>query len=85
MSWSAYYTLDEIYDWFDELAATYPDKITVVEGGSSYEGRKIKGAILATNPVRHVIQFERLKCQIYNNTTVSEQPRRVYRERNACS
>lgn len=52
MSWSAYYTIEEIYAWFDELAVQYPDKITVVEGGSSYEGRKIKGAILATNPVR---------------------------------
>lgn len=51
MSWSAYYTLDEIYNWFDLLAATYPDKITIVEGGSSYEGRKIKGVILGTNPV----------------------------------
>lgn len=52
MDWSAYHTLEEIYEWFDLLAATYPDKITVVEGGSSYEGRKIKGAVLATNPVR---------------------------------
>lgn len=51
MSWSAYYTIEEIYAWFDELAVTYSDRITVVEGGSSYEGRKIKGAILATNPV----------------------------------
>lgn len=51
MSWTAYYTLEEIYEWLDELAATYPDKITVVEGGSSYEGRKIKGVVLSTNAV----------------------------------
>lgn len=51
VSWTAYYTLEEIYEWLDELAATYPDKITVVEGGSSYEGRKIKGVVLSTNAV----------------------------------
>lgn len=51
MSWAAYYRLDEIYSWFDDLAAAYPDKVTLVEGGSSYEGRKIRGLIYATNPV----------------------------------
>lgn len=51
MSWSAYYQLDEIYAWFDELAATYPDLVTIVEGGSSTEGRKIKGLILSHNAV----------------------------------
>ena len=57
MSWSAYYDLDEIYAWMDELKAAYPDKISIVDGGESYEGRKIKGAILATNAVSSVDVF----------------------------
>lgn len=51
MDWTAYHTLDEIYSWFDVLAAAYPDTVTVVEGGQSYEGRKIKGLILAKKEV----------------------------------
>lgn len=32
-----------MYDWLDELAAQHPDKVKVVVGGKSYEGRPIKG------------------------------------------
>ncbi|XP_071446225.1 zinc carboxypeptidase-like [Hetaerina americana] len=37
-----------IYDWLDMLAAKYPDKITTVIGGQSYENRQIKGVKYST-------------------------------------
>nr|AAT36730.1 carboxypeptidase A [Aedes aegypti] len=41
--WNAYYTLEEIYAWMDELVARYPSVLTAVVGGKSYEGRDIRG------------------------------------------
>ncbi|XP_046994559.1 zinc carboxypeptidase-like [Schistocerca americana] len=41
--WDDYYTVDEIYAWLDSLAASYPSVVTTVVGGSSYEGREIRG------------------------------------------
>lgn len=43
MTWDAYYTNDQINDWIDDLSATYPDIVTTVTIGSSYEGRPIRG------------------------------------------
>ncbi|XP_012279419.1 zinc carboxypeptidase-like [Orussus abietinus] len=43
LGWTSYHTLGEIYDWLEFLGKTYPDKVTVVKGGSTYEGREIKG------------------------------------------
>lgn len=51
--WTQYHTLEEIYDWLDSLAAAYPGIVEVVVGGSSYEGREIKGvkiSFAANNP-----------------------------------
>ncbi|GLG98822.1 Zinc carboxypeptidase A 1 [Gryllus bimaculatus] len=42
-SWSDYHRLDEIYAWLDALEEQYPDIVTVIVGGSTYEGRQIKG------------------------------------------
>ncbi|XP_055527853.1 uncharacterized protein LOC129720401 [Wyeomyia smithii] len=41
--WNAYYTLEEIYAWMDGLVAQYPTVLTAIVGGSSYEGREIRG------------------------------------------
>ncbi|XP_049878181.1 zinc carboxypeptidase-like [Pectinophora gossypiella] len=41
--WTAYQTQDEIIEWFHHLAQTYPDVVSVVIGGRSYEGRNITG------------------------------------------
>lgn len=41
--WTSYHTLEEIHDWLDSLAKTYPDKVKVIVAGTSYEGREIKG------------------------------------------
>ncbi|XP_058805442.1 zinc carboxypeptidase-like isoform X2 [Phymastichus coffea] len=45
--WNRYHTLDEIYEWLDSMAAQYPDKVQVVVGGKSYQGRQIKGVKLS--------------------------------------
>jgi len=42
-NWTDYYTLEEIYDWLDSLVATYPDVVTPLSLGRSYEGREIRG------------------------------------------
>lgn len=38
MQWDAYYELEEIYAWIDDLAKTYPDIVTTEVAGTSYEG-----------------------------------------------
>jgi len=48
MDWESYHTYDEINDWLDELAATYPDIATVTDVGTSYEGRTMKLLKLST-------------------------------------
>lgn len=39
----SYHNLEEIYDNMDYLAKQYPNKVKVVVGGTTYEGRQIKG------------------------------------------
>ena len=41
--WTSYYTLEEMYEWLDVLGSTYPDKVTLFDLGTSYEGRTIRG------------------------------------------
>lgn len=43
MTWDSYYTNDQINDWLDDLATTYPDVVTPLTIGTSFEGRPIKG------------------------------------------
>jgi len=40
---TSYHTLEEIYKNLDDLATQYPDKVQIIVGGKSYEGRQIKG------------------------------------------
>ncbi|XP_067211704.1 zinc carboxypeptidase [Linepithema humile] len=50
---TSYHTLDVIYKRLDELAAEHPNKVQVVVGGKTYEGRQIKGvkvSFKANNP-----------------------------------
>jgi len=37
-----YHSLKEIYDWVDTLVATYPDRVSTVSIGSSFEKREMK-------------------------------------------
>ncbi|GLG98821.1 Zinc carboxypeptidase A 1 [Gryllus bimaculatus] len=41
--WNAYYRLNDIYNWLDSLEAQYPGVVSVVVGGTTYEGREIRG------------------------------------------
>jgi carboxypeptidase A len=41
--WTQYHSLAEINKWIGSMAEAYPDIATVEIGGSSYEGREIKG------------------------------------------
>lgn len=41
--WKRYHDLDETYSWLESLAKRFPDQVTLVEAGQSYEGRKIMG------------------------------------------
>lgn len=45
--WTSYHTLEEIYGYLEKMAATYPDKVNVIVGGKTYEGRQIKGVKLS--------------------------------------
>ncbi|XP_058821066.1 zinc carboxypeptidase-like [Topomyia yanbarensis] len=45
--WEDYYTLDEMYAWFDELVQQYGDILTIEPYGTSYEGREMKAIILS--------------------------------------
>ena len=40
--WTSYHSLEEIYAWIDEIAAQFPDQVTVTDIGDTYEGRKMK-------------------------------------------
>ena len=46
--WTAYYTLEEIYDWLDALKATFPQKVTLLTIGQSYEGRTIRAVKISS-------------------------------------
>lgn len=42
LTWTSYYTLEDIYAWLDELAAQNPT-VSIISAGQSYEGRDLKG------------------------------------------
>ncbi|KAJ0173500.1 hypothetical protein K1T71_010649 [Dendrolimus kikuchii] len=58
MEWDAYYTFEEIYAWLDDLVAAYPDIVTMINIGKSYEGRDIKGIKISHGPGRRSIFLE---------------------------
>ncbi|XP_055599295.1 zinc carboxypeptidase-like [Uranotaenia lowii] len=43
MSWTAYHRLDVIFAWMDQLLATYPNVLTPISAGLSFEGRPLRG------------------------------------------
>ncbi|XP_026742944.1 zinc carboxypeptidase-like [Trichoplusia ni] len=58
MKWDAYYPLEEIYDWLDDLAKAYPDIVTIIVGGKTYEGRDIKGVKISHGPGKRAVFIE---------------------------
>ncbi|CAD0204037.1 unnamed protein product [Chrysodeixis includens] len=58
MQWDDYYTLEEIYDWLDDLAKAFPDIVSIIIGGTTYEGRDIKGIKISHGPGRRAVFIE---------------------------
>ncbi|XP_011698097.1 PREDICTED: zinc carboxypeptidase A 1-like [Wasmannia auropunctata] len=54
----SYHTLDEIYNNLEELAKKYSDKVQVVVGGRTYEGREIKGVKITSGEEKPGIFIE---------------------------
>jgi hypothetical protein len=50
VDWTDYNTLDEINDWLMSLVSEYPDKVSLVKAGTSYENREILGVKVVFNP-----------------------------------
>lgn len=58
MQWDAYYPLEDIYAWIDDLARAYPGIVTTEIAGVSYEGREIKGFKISHGEGKKVIFIE---------------------------
>ncbi|KAG7297763.1 hypothetical protein JYU34_018495 [Plutella xylostella] len=58
MGWDAYYNLNDINNWLDDLVATYPRIVTSIIGGSTYEGRQIKGIKISHGSGRKAVFLE---------------------------
>ncbi|XP_063387668.1 zinc carboxypeptidase-like [Cydia fagiglandana] len=58
MTWDAYFPLDDIYAWLDDIAAANSDIVTLINGGESYEGREIKGVKISHGSGRKTIFIE---------------------------
>lgn len=58
MSWSDYYTLDDINAWLDDLVAAHRNVVTSIVGGMSYERREIKGIKISHGSGRRAIFLE---------------------------
>ncbi|XP_049779128.1 zinc carboxypeptidase-like [Schistocerca cancellata] len=56
--WDDYYNLTEIHAWLSSLSETYPDIVTLVVGGSSYEGREILGVNISFAPGNPIVVIE---------------------------
>lgn len=58
MTWDAYYTLSDIEAWMSDIARAHSTIVTEIVGGTSYEGRPIKGLKISHGPGRQVIFIE---------------------------
>ncbi|XP_011872369.1 PREDICTED: zinc carboxypeptidase-like [Vollenhovia emeryi] len=54
----SYHTLQEIYDNLDELATMYPKMVHIVVGGTTFEGREIKGVKLFSDSEKSGVFLE---------------------------
>lgn len=50
MSWDRYYGLENIYNWLDELETLYPNVVTTINIGNTFEGRQIRGIVIDLKP-----------------------------------
>ncbi|KAL7736782.1 hypothetical protein ACLKA6_015627 [Drosophila palustris] len=56
--WQHFFHLKTIYDWMDDLASKYPDRLSVLDMGTSTQGNAIKGVKLGQNPANKAIFIE---------------------------
>lgn len=54
----SYHTNDQINAWIDDLATTYPDIVTALVGGVSYEGREIRGLKISHGAGKKIVFIE---------------------------
>ncbi|KAJ8723718.1 hypothetical protein PYW07_007698 [Mythimna separata] len=57
MKWDVYYDLEDTYAWLEDLAKIFP-QVSIIEGGTSYEGRVIKGIKISHGPDRRAVFIE---------------------------
>jgi murein tripeptide amidase MpaA len=48
--WTDYYTIEEINTWLRGIAFTYPDRVTLLVGGTTFQGREILGVKISHRP-----------------------------------
>lgn len=59
LGWTSYWTYAEMSEWFDTLVAQYPDRISHIKYGVSYEGRELRGVKLNIGGgVKKAVVFE---------------------------
>ncbi|KAG5672023.1 hypothetical protein PVAND_002185 [Polypedilum vanderplanki] len=58
LGWDDYHTLEEIYDWLDEMKEAYPQYINVTTIGYSSENRPIRLLSLSKKPGNRAILIE---------------------------
>ncbi|CAH0728590.1 unnamed protein product, partial [Brenthis ino] len=56
--WTNYQTMEDIYAWFQHLANTYRDIVSIIHAGKSYEGRNITGVKISRRSSRRAIFIE---------------------------
>lgn len=69
--WDRYHTLEEIYDWLDELEKNYPNIVTTVVMGRSFENKEIKGIKINYNPERSVKYIGMLEGTLHAREWIS--------------
>ncbi|GAB0094438.1 hypothetical protein DMENIID0001_097390 [Sergentomyia squamirostris] len=66
--WDAYHSVDTINTWLYSLEEQYPE-VTVIKGGSTYEGREILGVNINRNPGQNPGMF--IESQIHSNEWIA--------------
>lgn len=65
--WKAYYNLDQIYEWIDEQLVAYPEILTNLTVGQSYQGRTIRALKLSHNAVSGIFNKSIEFCERNTN------------------
>lgn len=53
--WKQYYQLSEIYGWLDEMLSKYPNLLTHLNYGKSYEGRPLRAVKVSHKKVWKIL------------------------------